>query len=515
MWLQATRRTAATRIWRSRRAASGRAEPHRRPDFVSLTHICGHTQLQFRSVSAEEEGAETAAGLVVRITPKDDVGARTADLFDWQAAMAAADGFSLFLTALDNEGQLIEGDDARIICEHHEDWAVLRGSQAELVSAKHRELATGAWNTVARLINDGGLGHLYERWLNLERKPTCRLVTSAAPTAGDPARMVEVTDLLRALAEGTRIDPKKDDLLAPTIAAFARSLMASKHRPMHWGAGSASRTAYTKPTQAELAEAEAFLRSLTIDHSRLARRFVPHAAPSMYARPVLERLKLPPGSEIAVWEAVHNLFRIRMRNAGPSATGSLPTVLAATGRGDVNLALITRLERRTVRLIDIQTAVSSAVANPLGYLPLEPHSLVTRLGVKMARGGCAETSISRAEDLRRAHNSYWRLRRTSVPGSAAELHTIQRALQRVADRATMACRGDSAGLGDSARWGTALWKVLDLETETLKVEGIPKGLDPDLALGGIGELAARCKVWFSEPFDVTAEIARIRLERGI
>jgi hypothetical protein len=70
--------------------------------------------------------------------PADDAGASTADRYDWQAAMAAADGLALYLDALD-DGKLWGADDARIVCEHHEDWVVVRGDDAELVSAKHRE----------------------------------------------------------------------------------------------------------------------------------------------------------------------------------------------------------------------------------------------------------------------------------------------------------------------------------------------------------------------------------------
>jgi hypothetical protein len=43
---------------------------------------------------------DSAARLVFSTPTTDDVGAETADRFEWQAAMAAADGLSLFLAAL-------------------------------------------------------------------------------------------------------------------------------------------------------------------------------------------------------------------------------------------------------------------------------------------------------------------------------------------------------------------------------------------------------------------------------
>jgi hypothetical protein len=57
-------------------------------------------------LQAQESGA-SAAELVVTEAPPDDAGARTADLYEWQAVMAAADGLRLHLDGLDADGQLI------------------------------------------------------------------------------------------------------------------------------------------------------------------------------------------------------------------------------------------------------------------------------------------------------------------------------------------------------------------------------------------------------------------------
>ncbi|MEU4295326.1 hypothetical protein AB0E63_44505 [Kribbella sp. NPDC026596] len=89
--------------------------------------------------------------------------------------MAAADGLSLYRGALISGGASI---DTRILCEYHEDWVVLRGDDAEIVSAKHKEAAYGAFTTYTKLANDGGVEHLFERWHALSEKPTCRLVTT-------------------------------------------------------------------------------------------------------------------------------------------------------------------------------------------------------------------------------------------------------------------------------------------------------------------------------------------------
>ena len=41
--------------------------------------------------------------------------------------------------AADGEGRLPVDDDCRVVCERHEDWVVVKGEDAELVSAKHKE----------------------------------------------------------------------------------------------------------------------------------------------------------------------------------------------------------------------------------------------------------------------------------------------------------------------------------------------------------------------------------------
>src|SRR5450631_1321616 len=102
------------------------------------------------------EATATAAELVVTTRPTDDSGAITADDYDWQAAMAAADGLTLYLNALDEDGQLDFCQDSRILCEYHEDWVIMQATDAELVSGKHREPSYGAYRTVYQLAGDGG-----------------------------------------------------------------------------------------------------------------------------------------------------------------------------------------------------------------------------------------------------------------------------------------------------------------------------------------------------------------------
>ncbi|MBY8863543.1 DUF4297 domain-containing protein [Nocardia sp. CA2R105] len=134
----------------------------------------------------------------------DDAGATTADLYEWQAAMAAADGLSLYRDALDEQGLLDPTCDDYILCEWHEDWVVCSGDAMELVSGKHRSADVGAYTTVNKLANDGGLAHLFNRWFALEQKPLCRLVTTGGLTVGPARDLKALTVRMRELEPGRR-----------------------------------------------------------------------------------------------------------------------------------------------------------------------------------------------------------------------------------------------------------------------------------------------------------------------
>jgi hypothetical protein len=92
----------------------------------------------------------------------DDSGANTADRYDWQAAMAAADGFALYLDGLGDDGRLRPDCGNRVLCEWQEDWVLFSGDSVQLVSGKHRDPSAGAYTTVAKLAVDGGLAHLFQ-----------------------------------------------------------------------------------------------------------------------------------------------------------------------------------------------------------------------------------------------------------------------------------------------------------------------------------------------------------------
>ena len=456
--------------------------------------------------SGPGEGVGTAAQAVLTATPADDAGASTADRYDWQAAMAAADGLALYLDAL-REGTLPADEDGRIVCEHHEDWAVIRGADAELASAKHREPGYGVFTTFGQLAGDGGLAHLFGRWHALDERPACRLVTTAGLAPGPAQDLESAAVHLRGLRLGGQDPLPVDGKHEPAVRGFARALRQHPGVLPDWWATTTGDAA----AREQHAQVGRFLAMLSIEHGQPSRVYVGHAAPSMYCAPVLDRLGYGAASPVAVWEAVLALFRARMRAAGPTPRGALPAVLSyRPGTLARDTAAERELAARIVTMADIDLAVRTAIAHPAGYLPLAPAPRVTRVAIKMAAAHCSDNSIERAEELRLDYQRYWRARISGDPAARTGQERLRRELLRISDQAAAAVLATSG-----AEWGQQLWQELQARVEAMPGGIWPVDLDPELRLGGICDLANRCRVWFSASFDVDAEIARLRAQQAV
>lgn len=447
------------------------------------------------------ETVTTAAELAVVTAPPDDAGARTADAYDWQAAMAAADGLALYFHAIDDDGRLIAPYARRLICEHHEDWIVLQGDEAELVSAKHKESAFGAYRTINQLMSDGGLAHLFARWHALQEKPTCRLVTTPGLASGQAQGLDRTIAHLRdqRLMSQRTVTAGDHETI---VNDFAKSLLRhSEHLPFDWRYG--SEVDRPLPNKNQCDQVGRFLSQLTLQHSCPSRTHVSYAAPGMYAKPILDRLGHPAYEPEPIWEAVLGLFRVRMRNAGPIPAAALPPVLAyipgtsIPGPVEIERALASRI----VTLNDIDIAIQTAMDHPRGYLPLKRLAYTGRAAIKMELGKCSDNSIERAEHLRIDYRKYWRSRLNGDPTAAAERQRLHRQLLRICDQATAAVMNT----GDAC--GADLWAEIQDRVQAVSIRAVSDDIDSELLLGGICELANRCQVWFSQRFDIDAERA--------
>jgi hypothetical protein len=445
----------------------------------------------------------TARQVVLFTEPDDDAGADTADRYEWQAAMAAADGLALYLDAIEGGSQGVD-DSTGIICEHHEDWVVVRAAQAELVSAKHREPSVGVFTTIPQLLGDGGLAHLFGRWHAMSELPYCRLVTTAGLGRGPAQELSEAAQVLRKLANGGQM------LLVSgghekIIVQFAKGLQqhATGFLPDSWRAAIDGGAA--DPADGHLEQAGRFLSMLRIDEGKPSRIYVGPAAPDMYCGPVLRVLGHDVLIAASVWEAVLALFRVRMRAAGPKPRGALPIVQAGKPRLTAAALAERGLAARTVTMADIDLTVRKAIANRAGYMPLVPPLRVTRLGIKMEEGLCADNSIERAEQLRSDYQDYWRDRGSGDPLARPAQRRMQRALLRISDDATAAITGQGRNLR-----GPDLWREIQSRVEMMPAGEWPEDLDAELWLGGLCDLTAQCRVWFSQRFDVEARVRAVK-----
>lgn len=388
--------------------------------------------------------------------------------------MAAAHVLAAYFESLDPDGQLVPGADFRLICEHHEDWALVRHDLAEIVSAKHKEPAFGAFTTLHSLLTDGGLLHLFNRWMALQMTPHCTLVT----TAGLGGDAIQLQTACEALASGADAD-HLGGILSSLSAAIRRCRSAS-------GGGELE-------APATLA---AFLASLTLRLGEPRRDHIPHAAPSLYARPVAVRLGKQEAAE-AIWQSVLVLVRERMRAAGSTIRGGLPNMAA---RAD------DPLEGRSLALTQVDVVARVAVRHAASFTVLPAPRPLNRMAVKMDEGRCSDNAIARAEMLRLG---YRRLagRRAGTPEEAARRMRLQRLLLRIVDECT-----DKVAVQDKP-WGTSLWRAVEGELRLLEGSGGAFDLDSDTLLGGVCDLANSCKVWFSPRFDVRARLRALQGER--
>lgn len=424
-------------------------------------------------MTAIPEGATPADRL--RATPApDDAGAQTADRYEWQAMVASADALSLYFKSLSDNGVLNPTADGTLICEHHEDWALVEGTAAEIVSGKHREPSRGPFSTYKQLLDEGGVSHLYQRWVALGRGQACRLATSGG-LSNEGAKVTSACARLK-------LDPgDTDSELGETISSVTRVL-----------------NELDSSATATDADVRAFLTSLSIQDGLPRRDHLPDMAGRSYGLPVAERLGHPDAAE-AVWQAVLSLVRARMRAAGPSIGGALPTVLG-TPHDDA-------LAPRTLLLVDIDIAIRVGLSHIAGYAPLPRVVKANRMAIKMARGGCNDNSIERADELRLQYRRYIRALRSN-PSTRDRHGLVTNMLLRVVDEATRAVRNDSVD------WGDALWDELDRRFRAMEGTSSAHGLSADLLLGGASELTDRCKAWFTDRFDAQLELNRLK-EGGI
>ncbi|MFF5233912.1 hypothetical protein [Dactylosporangium sp. NPDC000521] len=418
--------------------------------------------------------------------------------------MAAADGFTI--AAMHAQEQAENGVSNRsVLCEHHEDYAVLDEDEVELVSVKHRELSSGSW-TWATLADDGGLAHLFARWGVLGKTVQCRMVTNAELGTGEPSQLREACQKLR--LGSSPLDCVQE------VRAFAIELIRHADKanlPNEWRVPEKTPKAKIYPSDELLEEVAAFLAILQFDTRRPQRDDIAAAAPVKYAEPLLEELGLSTNGDAskAAWAAVLGMFRQRMRGRGKVPLGELAALIGRFKRETPADGLARKLRRRHVTASDVIAAVNTAVLAPQAYVSVDLTLAATRLAAKLHHGGCSPTTILTAESLAARWRRAMHERMPDVPGSSVAFADAEMHLRVAASAAAEAAASAS---GDSL-YGSAMWQRLSSRDLTPALKDLPLSGDSLLALGGICDLASRCQVWFGPEFDVELAQTLLRASR--
>lgn len=433
--------------------------------------------------------------------PREDAGSNTLNRFFFQTRAATRDALALYAAHLETIGAGQEPPPLRIVCERHEDYAVLRGSEVELVSVKHRDLNRGVW-TLTNSITDGGIAHLYRNWCDLGRLPTCRLVTNSDFSSASSKDLIEVCGFSRS---GTAPPPgsERDKTLSAVATEIAAKLIQHRKKTHltaeHLLPGSGTGEIASQPSAALVQRVRDFIGILVLDRNLPARDYFDAAAPEKFVKPVLAKLGAPTSTCRPVWREIHSLICSRMEDDGETKWGGLAQLVQALHNGAGDPALHTQAARRTLTTARIGEGIQQIIAasSPLAYLSVPDEPPRTKLEAKMRRGGCDANMTSGAAMVM----NYWRRQRGAFlddsPGQHCELEMLRMDLQSAVQDVSRAVVSKTS---EGEQYGAELWSsIRTIDPE--QVVFTPFKLDRHSLAGAVAELADDCLVWFSPRFD--------------
>lgn len=388
--------------------------------------------------------------------PPDDIGALTAAWYRFQAELTS----QACLAMLAGEG--IE----QIICEWHEDYVVVyRDDRSELVSVKHQEIGQQPW-TIKRLCDQGGLAHLFDRWLAAGGRARCRLQTNSGmrPGVNEPAGLKDCC------ATG---DPTE-------LARWAQRLRPELVKESHGDIDDATIVA--------------FLTDLRIDDGQPGREHVGALNLQKVVPPTLERIGRPANDAVPVYEAIVAEVEAATRLVGRE---DVLAQLADPTRFDIASEQSQRVAAKT---LDRARLLGAVQRGPIGRTQLaisRSDNRDTVLVQKLKAGALGPTGINNARNLFQNWQGHVATWRADVPRAPAEFGDVQARVLIVAHAAENQVRTPLANYGP-AMYDT-LWE--SLEASGIEIPGVPAP-DPALLMGCVMDLTEACEIWWSDPFEL-------------
>lgn len=385
---------------------------------------------------------------ILRVPDAEQTGERTQSRFRFQSECAARVCIAM-----------LAGEEvAAVVCEKHEDHlAFFDGGEVELVSVKHREASQGPWRLPA-LINEGGVGHLYDRWAATRERAKAVLMTNAGLAPG-PAQAAALAEACSS-GDGDRIEA--------FVPAVGEKLLGSDD------------------------QVRRFLRGLRVEAGLPSREHITAQNVATLLTPALDRLGLGPGDAPSIYERLVHLIEEAQR-ARAGALDSMLQYVADPGRLNAGVRQSRALAAKT---LDRRTVTAALVAAPAALprlTPLvEPPRARTSLQRKLEAGGVGATTVESAKRLRASWSQFESSRRAIIPGGDPEFEDLRARVLRLVSRSETRTAGAES-------YGQAMQRDLD---ETLTVTALARpsafALDSDLLMGLVYELTDECSVWFSD-----------------
>lgn len=396
-------------------------------------------------------------GGLIEVSPPDDAGAEAQARFAYQVDLAA----SVCLQML--AGEPID----EVICEWHEDYIVTwSGYPRELTSVKHLEGDQARW-TLNGLVTDGGLKHLYDRWVGTGRRCTVRLQTNSGlrrDGQDGPGRLAEAC--------------ASRDLEA--LDSWAETLHT--HLEPHDDSPEAKE------------RIRAFLDVLKLEGDLPKKEDVRAVLVDKYGGAACEAIGLQP-------EAASDLFNCVVALVSAASRSNRKSVLAALLRSaDAPDELLDVIAAKLIDIERLRRHVVDWFMPPKHFRPIAElgGNAAPALVQKLAKGGLPATTVTRARHLRVTWEEQ-RHRFEQALGSADQLDRVAARLYKLAEEAEL----DLEGYEEP--YGRELHRQLQRRIATMSAEEESPLLDEDLLWGGIYALTHNCQIWWSSAFALEVE----------
>jgi hypothetical protein len=363
-------------------------------------------------------------------------------------------------------GMLTDDQVVAILCEWHEDHIVIYADESlQLVSVKHREPSEGPW-TLRALCVDGGVAHLYQRWIGFERTPSCRVTTNAGLRSG----------VMQAGEFAAACHSRAEVRIRPYAARILRYLGAS-----------------------DLDDVIAFCMGLSIEANVPGRAHITASNIQDLTVPALRALRLDASTPAIPYEAVVSVVERASRDRADRVT---PHSIAEVARFETDTARPALIRSRLVTRSAVRAAVLAAlIPGGIPLVPVGSPSARSNLVKKLERGGIGPTAIRSAQRLRAIWSELEARYRADLPGSNTEIEDVR---TRVMDLVA-AAEGQVPRRSPGEPYGQELMtRVRDL-VHVYSLGRVPVlPIEDRHLLGLVYQLTDECEVWWSEEFDLEA-----------